>query len=222
MIYPRFKLYHFSASRSARVRWLLHELLHEDFEIEVVPLYEGAQYSSEYLQKNPNHSVPLLEITLENGETHSMLESGAMVSLLADCFPDKGLAPKPAPFSLERADYLQMLHFGTSTMDMMLWQIRFHTHLLGEESDEKTIARYREKFTQEVEPQLLARLGYQDYICGDNFCAVDCVMGQNIMWATAYGLCKDPHFAEYLGRVSTRPAFALAYSDLQGFSLAPG
>jgi hypothetical protein len=24
-----------------------------------------------------------------------------------------------------------MLHYGTSWMDMMLWQIRIHTHMLG-------------------------------------------------------------------------------------------
>ena len=93
----RLKLYHYPATRSARVKWLLHELLEDDFDVEVVPLYEGAQYSVEYLQKNPNHNVPALEITLENGETRTMLESGAMVSLLADIFPEKGLAPAPEP-----------------------------------------------------------------------------------------------------------------------------
>lgn len=50
-----------------------------------------------------------------------MLESGAMVSLLADLFPEKGLAPVADVFSLARADYLQMLHYGTSWVDMMLW-----------------------------------------------------------------------------------------------------
>ncbi len=93
MNFTRLKLYHFPATRSARVKWLLHELLEDDFDVEVVPLYDGVQYSPDYLQKNPNHNVPALEITLDNGERHMMLESGAMVSLLADLFPEKGLAP---------------------------------------------------------------------------------------------------------------------------------
>ena len=167
----RLKLYHFPATRSARVKWLLHELLN--------------------------------------------------VSLLADLFPEKGLAPAADVFSLERADYLQMLHFGTSTMDMMLWQIRIHTHMLGADSDARTIARYQHKFTQEVEPQLTARLQNHDYICAPGFSAVDCVMGQNVLWAQAYGLCQGDTFAAYVARLAERPAFAQAYADMAEFSLAP-
>ncbi len=221
MKFKRLKLYHFPASRSARVKWLLHELLDDDFDVERVSLYEGVQYSEEYLAKNPNHNVPVLEITLENGDTRIMLESGAMITLLADIFPEKGLAPAPDVFTEARADYLQMLHFGTSWVDMMLWQIRLHTHLLGDDSDERTIARYRQKFTEEVEPQLIRRLGKTAFICGDAFSAVDCVMGQNVLWAQAYGLCQPAQFGDYVARLSERPAFARAYADLGELSLAP-
>ncbi len=89
MNFTRLKLYHFAATRSTRVKWLLHELLDDGFDVEVVPVYECAQYSPEYLEKNPNHNVPSLEITLENGQRRIMLESGAMVALLADLFPEK-------------------------------------------------------------------------------------------------------------------------------------
>ena len=221
MNFTRLKLYHFPATRSARVKWLLHELLEDDFDVEVVPLYDGVQYSPDYLQKNPNHNVPALEFTLDNGERHMMLESGAMVSLLADLYPEKGLAPVADTFSLARVDYLQMLHYGTSWMDMMLWQIRIHTHLLGRDSDEKTISRYNHKFTREVEPQLLNRLEKTDYICGDHFSAVDCVMGQNVLWAKAYGLCQSNTFSDYIARLSQRTAFGKAYADMGDFSLAP-
>lgn len=221
MNFTRLKLYHYPATRSARVKWLLHELLGDDFDVEIVPLYECALHSPEYLEKNPNHNVPALEITLENGEHKMMLESGAMIAFLADIFPDKGLAPPPDSFSMERADYLQMLHFLSTSVDMMLWQIRIHTHLLGKDSDERTITRYRNKFTQEVEPQLKARLGEHQYICGNQFCAADCVMGPNVMWAQAYSLCQDAVFTEYIRRLSERPAFVKAFSDVQEFSLTP-
>jgi glutathione S-transferase len=221
MNFKRLKLFHFPATRSARVKWLLHELLDDDFDVEMVPLYDCAQYSPEYLEKNPNHGVPSLEITLDNGERRMMLESGAMVALLADLFPEKGFAPAPDVFSLERADFLQMLHFAASSMDMILWQIRVHTHLLGDDADEKSIIRYRNKFTQEIEPQLKARMDKHPYVCGTRFSAVDCVMGQNILWAQAYDLCQDAVFSEYIGRMSERPAFVKAFSDVAGFSLAP-
>jgi glutathione S-transferase len=72
-----------------------------------------------------------------------------------------------------------------------------------------------------VEPQLLSRLDKADYICGEQFSAVDCVMGQNVLWARAYGLCQPTPFADYVGRLSQRAAFTKAYADLGNFSLAP-
>ena len=94
-----------------------------------------------------------------------MLESGAMVTFLADAFPEKGLAPPPSPLSHERADYLQMIFFGASWMDMMLWQMRMHKSLLKEaDRDERTVERYRKKWQREVEPQLLERLAKHAFI----------------------------------------------------------
>ena len=144
-----------------------------------------------------------------------------MIAFLADLFPEKGLAPAPDVFSMERADYMQMLHFGSTSMDMLLWQIRSHTHLLGDDSDGKTVVRYRDKFTREIEPQLKARFDRHPFICGASFSAADCIMGQNVSWAQAYGLCQDAVFSDYMGRLSGRPAFVKAYSDLAGFSLTP-
>ncbi|MEP4148436.1 MAG: glutathione S-transferase family protein [Halioglobus sp.] len=216
------KLYHYPATRSSRVKWLLHELYDDSFEVEVLELYEGAQYDAEFLTKNPNHNVPVLELTLGNGDTRHMLESGAMISLLADINPQKKLAPLATTFSVERADYLQMLHFAASSWDMMLWQIRVHKHVLsGAEKDEKTVKRYMNKIRQEVEPQLLARLSQHAHICGPDFSAVDCLVGHNILWSRSYGLCQDALFDDYLSRVSKRPAFLSAFADAHKFVPVP-
>jgi glutathione S-transferase len=212
------KLYHYPASRSARVKWMLHEVVGDAFEVERVALYDGAQYSPEFLQLNPNHCVPVLEITWDDGRVQRLLESGAMVAFLADAYPEKGLAPAPGP-SAERADYLQMLHFGSTWMDMMLWQVRIHEHVLtSSERDARTVARYRRKFTDEVEPQLLRRLEAAPYICGENFTAADCVVGHSIIWGRGYGLCQDPLFKRYLSGISKRPAFASGFADAREFS----
>lgn len=214
------KLYHFPATRSARVRWALHETVGDDFELEKVELYKGVQYSEDYLRKNPNHNVPLLEITLEDGSVQQMLESTAMVEWLVDAFPEKGLAPPPQEMSLARADYLQMLHFGGSWMDMMLWQVRIHEHVLpAAEVDPRTIKRYRQKFILEVEPQLKARLERMPFICGEDFSAADIVIGHNVTWARAYHLCEDEIFRDYISRLAKRPAFLKAFDDVAGFTL---
>jgi glutathione S-transferase len=211
---PRFKLYHFPGSRSARVKWMLHEVLDDDFEVQVVQLFQGEHFSDDYRSINPNRNVPALEITMPDGTVKHLLESGAMVTFLADAYSEKGLAPAPHPFSFERADYLQMIFFGASWVDMMLWQIRLHETLLKEsDRDELTSQRYRKRFAREVEPQLRERLEKHAFICGDAFTAADCIAGHNVKWARGYGLCEDDVFRGYLSRVSKRPAFVKAFAD---------
>jgi glutathione S-transferase len=150
-----------------------------------------------------------------------MLESAAMVAFLADAFPDKGLAPPANALSPARADYLQMLHFGGSWIDMMLWQIRIHEHLLPrDQSDGRTIERYRSKFVNEVEPQLLQRFKIAEFVCGPSFTAADCVIGHNVAWARRYGLCQDELFGSYISRLARREGFRKAFADAQNFSLS--
>lgn len=210
-------------SRSARVKWLLHELVGDDFEAETLALYQGQQYLAESLQRNPNHAVPVLELSLADGSVFTMIESGAMVALLADLYPAMALAPPVAGgFTTARADYLQMLHFGASWVDMVLWQLRLHRDLLPPaQSDDRTIERYMEKFRSEIEPQLIARLEGGRYFLGHAFSAVDCVMGHNVMWARLYGLCADECFSRYLDRLAERPAWQDAFADRDQFSLRP-
>jgi glutathione S-transferase len=215
----RLKLYHGPAMRSARVKWLLHELIDDDFDVVAVSVLNGDQYREKFLTINPNHAVPVLEIIMGEGRTFHMIESGAMVALLADTFSDKKLAPPPHVLSAERADYLQMLHFGASSMDVMLWQLRSHEDILSAaERDERTIRRYRRKFTTEVEPQLKERLTKMHFICGDDFSAADCVVGYNVLWAQNFELCSDHVFADYVSRISARPAFKAAFSDRHEFA----
>lgn len=217
-----FKLYHYPATRSARVKWMLHEVLDEDFEVEVVPLYEGEQYGEAYLEKNPNHNVPTLEITNASGEKKYMFESSAMVIMLADAFPEKELAPPANELSFARADFLQMVQFGAVSMDMMLWQIRIHKHILqDEDKDLKTLDRYLSKFKNEVEPQLKNRIGNGGFICGDQFSAADCIIGHDLLWARSYELCQDDCFNAYLGRLAERKAFQQAFSDAHLFKPVP-
>lgn len=211
------KLYHYPASRSVRTKWLLHEILGDDFEVERTPLMQGGQFAAEFLARNPNHGVPVLGITYGDGATQSMFESGAQLVWLADHYAEKGLAPAMAD-TKARADYLQMVHFGGSWMDMMLWQIRLNEDLLPRKVRSEALAQFnRDKIKNEVEPQLAARLEKHDYICGDSFSAADCMTGYNVGWARAYGLCGGDIFRAYRSRLSKRPAFTKAYADADSF-----
>jgi glutathione S-transferase len=70
-----FKLYHDAGLRSVRVKWILHELIDDRFEVEYVDIYGAQQYSPEFLAINPNHAVPVLKIMREDGSSMHMLES---------------------------------------------------------------------------------------------------------------------------------------------------
>lgn len=211
------KLYHYPLSRSVRTKWLLHEILGDNFDVERTPLMQGGQFAAEFLGRNPNHGVPVLDITYENGESQSMFESGAQLIWLADAFPDLPLAPAVTDLPA-RADYLQMIHFGGSWMDMMLWQIRLNEDLLPRKVRSEALAQFnRDKLKNEVEPQLMARLETHDFICGDSFSAADCMMGHNVGWARAYGLCEGGIFDAYRSRLAKRAAFRKAYADAESF-----
>ncbi len=221
MDYQKLVLHHCPATRSVRVRWMLLETIGTDFEIRRVDLYGGAQYEPEFLALNPNHNVPALEIHWSDGSVQVMLESGAIVEWLADSFPEKGLAPR-LDEPRKRADYLRYLHFGATWMDMMLWQIRAHRHILrSDESDPRTIERYERKFRSECEPQIAACLQQGDYILGDHFSAADVIIGYNVFWASGYGLCQDEVFGSYLSRLMARTAMQEALNDLGDFAIEP-
>ena len=214
----KFKLYHYPLTRSSRVRWLMHEIFDDNFELEIVNIHNGQLHNKNFISINPFHSIPLLEIEKENGEIFHMIESGAIITFLADIYPEKKLSPHPIKDAIKRMDYLQMLHFCSTMMDMALWQIRMNTNILPEsERSEIIIERYKKKITLEIEPLISSRLQKRQYLCGDDFYAVDCILGHNVMWARSYGLFNSSSIRSYLSRISKRPAFVMAFSDYKDF-----
>jgi len=208
-------LYHYPLSRSARVKWLLHEMRGEDFETVRVALRQGGQFTPEFLAKNPNHGVPVLDVTYADGTQQTITESLAILLWLAD--QDDRFAPAPTDLRA-RADYLHLMALGGSWMDQLLWNIRLHESILPKAERNETFATFnRDKIENEIAPQLAARFSKQDYMCGDSFTAADCLMGQNINWAAAYGLCRNDVFKSYMSRMKSRPAFQLAFADAKEF-----
>ena len=215
----KIKLYHYPLTRSSRVRWLLHEIFDDNFELEIVNIHNGQLHNKNFISINPFHSIPLLEIEKENGEVFHMIESGAIITFLADIYPEKKLSPHPIKDTIKRMDYLQMLHFCSTMMDMSLWQIRMNINILPEyERSETIINRYKNKITSEIEPLIARRLEKHQYICGDDFYAVDCILGHNVMWARSYGLFTSSAIRSYLSKISKRPSFIKAFSDAKDFN----
>lgn len=208
-------LYHYPLSRSARVKFLLHELRGDNFKTVKVDMLKGEGRSPEFMAKNPNHAVPVLEVVYEDGSEQTIIESGAIMVWLTDVHGQ--LAPSPDD-ARARADYLEMMFFGAAHMDMSLWQIRLQETLFPEGMRSPAAAKFnRDKIETEMMPQLAARLEAHPYMCGEDFTAADCMMVQNINWARAYGLCRTQVFNDYLSRISKREGFIKAYADASEF-----
>lgn len=219
MLIQQLKLYHAPASRSARAKWILHEIFEDAFDVEYVDINSARQYQADFLQINPLHSAPVLEVTWTDGTRVHLTESAAIISFIADAFPSAKLAP-PANDLPARARYVQMLHYAAHSIDMILWQIRAHEHVLPTgEADPRTSLRYRQKFQTEVEPTLINVFQQHPFACGEQFSAADCVLGHIVIWARAYGLCQQAVFGEYLQRLAARPAFRQAFGDSAEFIL---
>lgn len=208
-------LYHYPLSRSARVKWLLHEMRGENFDTIRVALRKGEQFTPDFLAKNPSHGVPVLDVVYADGTQQTITESLAILLWLAD--QDERFAPSAADLRA-RADYLQIMALGGSWMDQMLWNIRLHEDILPKAARSEAFATFnRDKIKNEIAPQLTARLEKHDFICGDSFSAADCMTAHNLNWAGAYGLCRTDVFKSYMSRMKSRPAFQLAFADAKDF-----
>ena len=209
-------LYHYPLSRSLRVRYLLEEL-GVDHDIVKVDMMRGEGMSEDHLKRNPNHAVPVLEVGFNDGQTMTLIESGAMIIWLADHFNGKGLAP-PLGNTLRRADYLQQIQFQAAHADMCLWQVRLNETLFPKSVRSQAIAQFnRDKLQSEIIPQVEARLSDHDWICGDDFSAADCITAQNVNWMRAYGLARSGPLRDYMHRIKARPAWDRATSDAAEF-----
>lgn len=209
-------LYHYPLSRSVRVRMLLIEL-GVPHELVRVNLLRGEGMRPEFLQKNPNHAVPVLDLTYADGTKQTLFESGAMILHLADLYPEAELAP-PVSDPVRRADYLQMVAFNAAHLDTILWNIRLNRDLFPKSVASPAIVQFNlDKLSNEILPQLEARLSKQDWICGDSFSAADCIMAQNIGWMRSYGVGRDGAIRDYAKRLQARPSWQDAYSDAKEF-----
>ena len=103
-----YELYYAPGTASLAIHWMLIEL-NAAFELVLVDLKTNQQKSPEYLRINPNGRVPTLVV---DGQPH--FECAALLMLLAESHPDRGLQPLPG--TPERAAYLQWMFYLANTL----------------------------------------------------------------------------------------------------------
>ena len=98
-----YQLYYSPSTASLAAHWMLIEI-GAPFELVLTDTATGAQKQPEYLKLNPSGVVPTLIV-----DGAPVCEVAAILMLLAERHPDRGLAP--AVGAPERAAYLQWMSF---------------------------------------------------------------------------------------------------------------
>ncbi|MCB1555190.1 MAG: glutathione S-transferase family protein [Xanthomonadales bacterium] len=181
--------------RSARVRWLAHEL---GMDIEEYKLdYAGGEHRGEaHLARHPFGLVPAVEI---DGQTQ--WESVAICQSLAEQNPEAGFTvPMASP---QRRAYLSWLMFAASTLDAAAFAA-FAPVALKPDAEAAKVGK------AQVTPMLvtLARLlSKQDYLMGDKFMLPDLICGHAIQLLYFIKVLDDfPSLIAYRKRLASRPA----------------
>ena len=196
-------LYHCPQTRAGTTLWM-NEELGAPCEVKLINVLAGEQKTPEFLAVNPMGKVPAL---IDEG--HVVTEAAAICAHLADRFPDAGLAPLPGDPA--RGTYLRWMFFAPSCIEpMMLDKLgntpRTNSSSVGYGGEDSVLGA------------LTGLLTDRDYVLGDQFSAVDVVLGSTLNFATMFGAIeKVEPFASYLDRLMGRPAVQKANEKNEAF-----
>jgi len=193
-------LYTNKMSRGRIVHWMLEEL-GVPYNIEWVD-FGPPMKNADYLAINPMGKVP----ALKHGEG-IVTETAAILTYLADTFPDKKLMPISG--SPERAAFYRWMFFIAGPLETAC-----SAKLLGWEAPEHTpIGTPAKGFlgfgTLELTLNTLeAHLKQTPYVCGEEFTAADIYLASHLTFniLVTKAIDKRPVFIEYISRLNQRPA----------------
>ena len=199
-------LHHCHQSRSMRVLWLLEEL-GEPFRLRVHPFDKSLRGES-YLAVNPAGRVPALEL---HGEV--IWESGAIIEVLCERFPERGLGRGPG--EIDRPDWLIWLHFAETISQHTAALTQQHVMLYEDPMRSPIVMRLEakrlEKCYAAIEWRLAAPVENRDYLLTSGFSAADIAVGQAVYMARHFARTDGfPELSAWYERITERPAFRAA------------
>ena len=196
----RIQFYYNPQSRAAVTRWMLEEV-GADYEIRPVDFTDDTHRTPEFLALNPMGKIP----TLVLGDGTVLTENGAIISWLADAYPEAGLAPPPG--SSRRGTYYRWLFFTGSCFEPALTDRMMRKGeappkmMLGWGDYDDVIDTYEKA----LEPG--------PYLLGEEFSAADVYVGASLHWAGTFNaprIKESGVIQDYVARVTARPAYARA------------
>jgi glutathione S-transferase len=199
-------LHHCHESRSMRVLWLLEEL-GVPFRVVVHP-FDKSLRAAEYLSLHPVGRVPSVEM---DGEV--IWESGAIIEVLCERFPERGLGR--APGEIDRPDWLIWLHFAETISQHAAALTQQHIVLYDDAMRSPIVmqleSRRLAKCYAAVEGRLSTPVENRDYLLTSGFSAADIAVGQAVYMARHFArLDAFPETAAWYARITGRPGFRAA------------
>jgi glutathione S-transferase len=172
------------------------------FEWVEVDILSGASRTPQFLARNPNGKVPLLEVT-DGGETRALAESNAMLCYLAEgthLLPDERWA---------RAQALQWLFFEQYSHEPYIATVRFWVHYLHKQEEWKDKIGEAMKKGYAALGVMEQRLARTPYLAGAAYTIADIALYAytHVAHEGGYSLESYPAIRAWLGRVERHPGF---------------
>jgi glutathione S-transferase len=186
-------LYHSPMTRSSSIVWLLEEL-GVPYETKIVGFrkFDGTG------ERDPSNPHPHGKVPALTDGDELIFESSAIALFLTDKYREKKLGP--AVGEPKRGEYLSWLAYRPGVMEPALICRRFEIkHVFGAMGWAPA---------SEVEEVLNAHLASHHYFLGDDFSAVDILLGGGINFMMMAKLVAEtPVLKAYTARIADRPAF---------------
>jgi glutathione S-transferase len=192
-------LYHSPMTRSSSITWLLEEL-GVPYETKIVTFrkFDGTG-ARDPANPHPHGKVPALKDGSE-----LVFESSAIALYLTDKYRGKPMGP--AIGDPTRGEYLSWLAYRPGVMEPALLCRRFEIkHVYGAMGWAPA---------EEVEEVLNAHLANRAYFLGDQFSALDILIGGGLNFMMmAKMIAETPALKTYTARITDRPAFRKMMSE---------
>jgi glutathione S-transferase len=187
-------LFHNPMSRGGAIHWMLEEL-GVPYRLEVLDFEKKQHKTPAYLAINPMGKIPAI---LHRGVV--VTEVAAILTYLADAFPEANLAPKigdPA-----RGTYLRWMFFAAGCVEPAVLD-----HMLKRTPPERTSAVGWGTY-EDTMSTLEKALTPGPYVLGETFSAVDLYLGAQLGFGLRTKAIEPrPAFIPFMAHIRERPAF---------------
>jgi glutathione S-transferase len=186
-------LYHSPMTRSGTIVWLLEEL-EVPYQTKIVDFRRAdGSGARDPANPHPHGKVP----ALTDGDD-TIFETSAIALFLTDKYPDKKLGPLAG--ASKRGEYLSWLVYRPGVMEPAIISRRFEIkHVYGAMGWAPA---------DEVETVLNEHLASRKYFLGDDFSALDVLLGGGLNFLMMAKMVEPtPVLTAYCARIIDRPAF---------------